>query len=219
MPNLLPDWAPWIHPAGRLIWSLLALAVAMLFVGALLRPPLERKLVAPQQAIPAIVVVLVAAVVAAKFVSSLQTVMVWLGLLAAVAIAYAAVISRDRRDPERKITWSEAMLGGTAIMALLWLVYAIIPHEWLTYANSYLNMSTDKFVKDPWWPIYNIVKLPYSALRDTVAALIYVVALGGNVVLWLKWQKRLQPRPEAAPAETGEVVRTSRFGRPLKARG
>ena len=39
MPNLLPDWLPWIHPAGRLIWSVIIFTVGIIFVFALMKPP------------------------------------------------------------------------------------------------------------------------------------------------------------------------------------
>jgi hypothetical protein len=143
---------------------------------------------------------------------------VWLTMGAVVAIALTAVVSRDPRSPDRATTWVEAMLGALAVFFIFTLVYGIVPHEWLTFANSYLNMSNDRFFKWPPWPFHDVVKLPFSAIRDTVAALIYVVALGGNVVLWMRWQDRLTPRPEPAAAEGGTVVRTSRFGRPVKAK-
>ena len=47
MPNLIPQsvldrfYFGWAHPAGRLIFALLALAIGMSFVFALIRPPLE----------------------------------------------------------------------------------------------------------------------------------------------------------------------------------
>jgi lysylphosphatidylglycerol synthetase-like protein (DUF2156 family) len=220
MPNLMPDWQDWIRPAGRLLWSLLLTGVGLAFVLALIRPPLERKIVTTRQAVLGSVVVLVVGILAARVVNGLQTVMIWLTLGALFAIAMAAVVSRTPRSPDQQATWAEAMAGATAVFALFTLAYGVVPHEWLTYANSYLNMSTDRFVKWPPWPFYDTVKLPFSAVRDAVAALIYVVVIGINIVLWVRWQQRLQPRPEPAPAtEDATVLRTSRFGRPLKARG
>jgi lysylphosphatidylglycerol synthetase-like protein (DUF2156 family) len=219
MPNLLPDWLPWIRPAGRLLWSLIATGVGLAFVAVLIRPPLERKLVTARQAIAGAVVVLVVGLIAAKVLSDFQTVVVWLAFGVVLAIALAAVASRDLRSPDQTTTWAEAMAGALAVTVLFTLVYGVIPHEWLTFANSYLNMSGDRFIKEPFWPFYDTIKLPFSAIRDTVAALIYVVAIGGNVVLWVKWQERLTPKPESAEGEgAAEVIRTSRFGRPLKAK-
>jgi hypothetical protein len=216
MPNLLPDWLPWIRPAGRLIWSLIITGVMLAFVVALIRPPLPRKIVTTRQAVAGSIVVLVLGLLAGKFASGIQTIIVWITLGIIVAIAMAAVVSRDPRPPDRVTTWAEAMVGAVVVFALMTLAYGVIPHEWLTFANAYLNMSNDRFVS---WPLERLVKLPYSALRDIVATLIYVVAIAGNLLLWAKWQTRLTPAPAAAESEAAAtVVRTSRFGRPVKSK-
>jgi hypothetical protein len=215
MPNLLPDWLPWIRPAGRLIWSLLLTGVILAFVVALIRPPLPRKLIEVRQAVAASAVVLVVGILAARFASAIQTIVVWVTLGLILAIAMAAVVSREPRSPDRKTTWAEAMVGAVVVFALMTLAYGVIPHEWLTFANAYLNLSSDQFVS---WPLERLVKLPYSAFRDIVATLIYVVAIGLNIVLWVKWQDRLTPPAAAAEGEAAQVIRTSRFGRPLKSK-
>jgi lysylphosphatidylglycerol synthetase-like protein (DUF2156 family) len=212
MPNLLPDLLPWIRPAGRLIWSVLITGAGLVFLAAVIRPPLERKIVTTRQALGAVAVVLALGVVCARFLEPVQTLVVWATVGIMVAIALAAVVSRDPRSPDRQTTWVEAMLGALGVFAFFVLVYGVIPHEWLTFANSYLNMSSDRFVTHP---LDRYVKLPYSALRDAVAALIYVIGLGANVVVWYRWQDRLAPKPEKEPTEA-TVVRTSRFGRPLR---
>jgi hypothetical protein len=222
MPNLLPESIvgfrlDWMHPAGRLIWSVLITGIGLVFVAALIRPPLERKLVTTRQAIAGAVVVFVVGIFAAKLLSSIQVLVVWAVLGALLAIAMAAVVSRDLRSPDQPTTWAEAMAGAVAVLVLFTLAYGVIPHEWLTFANSYLNMSSDRFIEWPPWPFYDVVKLPFSAIRDSVAALIYVVAIGANVVLWVRWQDRLAPAPEPTEAEEAPA-RTSRFGRPLKAK-
>ena len=48
MPNLIPDSVlgfelGWAQPAGRLIWSSLLLVIGLVFVVALIKPPLERQ--------------------------------------------------------------------------------------------------------------------------------------------------------------------------------
>ena len=54
-------------------------------------------------------------------------------------------------------------------------------------------------------------------LKDAAAAGIYVVFVGLAIYLFSKWQKR--PTAAEAGAEPEEkVVRTSRFGRPVKAK-
>jgi hypothetical protein len=101
MPNLLPDWEPWIRPAGRLIWSLLITGVGLAFVVALIRPPLPRKIIDARQAAVAIPIVLVLGLLVGKFASGIQTLVIWATLGAAVAIALAAVVTSPRRGPKR----------------------------------------------------------------------------------------------------------------------
>ncbi len=163
MPNLIPDWFPWLHPLGRMLWALLFTAIGLGIVFAMLRRP----------------------------------------------------------KPERPATWAQCMLGAVGTFALFFLCYAIIPHEWLTFSNGYLNWSTDKFVfkHNQWNKGMGLppIDFPYSALKDTVAAVIYVVFFGLNLYIFAKWQKR--PTAEEANADAGEkIVRTSRFGRPVKAK-
>jgi hypothetical protein len=161
MPNLIPDWLPWMQPAGRLIWSLIATAVGFAILFALMRRP---------------------------------------------------------KSP-RPATWAECMAGAVGAFALFFLCYAIIPHEWLTFADGYLNWSTDKFVVKHNQFATNVppIDFPYSALKDMIAAGIYLVFFGFNLFLFVKWQDR--PTAEEAAGEGAEtVVRTSRFGRPVKAK-
>jgi hypothetical protein len=161
MPNLIPDWFPWLQPLGRMLWALLATAIGLGIVFALMRRP----------------------------------------------------------KPDRPATWAECMAGAVGVFALFFLCYAIIPHEWLTFADGYLNWSTDKFVfkHNQWGTGLPPIDFPFSALKDAVAAGIYIVFFGLNLYLFSKWQKR-PTASEAADDSTEKVVRTSRFGRPVKAK-
>ncbi|HZJ27410.1 MAG TPA: hypothetical protein VFF40_10450 [Acidimicrobiia bacterium] len=161
MPNLVPDWLPWMQPAGRLIWSLIATAIGLVIVVALTRRP---------------------------------------------------------RSPE-PATWAQCMAGAVGVFAMFLVVYAIVPNEWLNFANAHLVWSSDKFVitHNQWATNLPPIDFPYSALRDSVAAGIYIVFFGLNLYLFSAWQKR--PRAEVAEGGgTEKVVRTSRFGRPVKAK-
>jgi hypothetical protein len=161
MPNLIPDLLPWMHPAGRLIWSLIFTTIGFLILFAIMRRP----------------------------------------------------------KSDRPATWAQCMLGAVAVFAMFFLCYAIVPHEWLTYANGYLVWSTDKFVvkHNQFGTNLPPIDFPYSALKDTVAALIYVFFFGINLFLWSKWQKR-PTAAEAADRGEEKLVRTSRFGRPVRAK-
>jgi hypothetical protein len=161
MPNLIPDWLPWMRPAGRLIW-----AVALLLIG----------------------------------------------------LAIVAVLMR-RPKPDRPTTWAECMAGAVGVFALMTLAYAVVPHEWITFSDKYLQWDTTVFVFRsnqkmlffPWnWP-FNFDK---HNVRDIIVVGIYGVLFGLNLYLFAMWQKRGTEKADAA----AEKPRTSRFGRPLRRR-
>src|SRR5712691_6406130 len=106
------------------------------------------------------------------------------------------------------------MAGAVAVFFLMVLGYAIIPSEWITFSDKYLQWTPDKVFVDT-YP----VKVSYQALRDFLVVGIYLMFFGLNLLLWKVWQQRLAVKPAAAAAgEEGKVVRTSRFGRPVKAK-
>ena len=159
--NVIPDWLPWMRPAGRLIWS-----VALLLIG--------------------------------------------------LGIAYWL---SKRPKPDRPATWSECMAGAVGVFALMTLAYAVIPHEYITFSDKYLQWDTTKFVFQTHQDMFGlgIVDWPFSmnkqAVRDIIVVGIYLVLFGLNLFLFAQWQKR--GKEEAA---VEEKPRTSRFGRPLRRR-
>jgi Mn2+/Fe2+ NRAMP family transporter len=161
MPNLIPDWLPWMRPAGRLILASVLLLIGLAITFFLMRRP----------------------------------------------------------KPDRPATWSECVAGGVGVFAMMALAYAVIPHEWITFSDKYLQWDTTVFVFRnsqkmlffPWnWP-FNFDK---HNIRDIIATVIYVVFFGLNLYLFVAWQKRGQEKPEGEAAKP----RTSRFGRPLRRR-
>ena len=116
-----------------------------------------------------------------------------------------------RPKPELPPTWAQSMLGATAVFALFLLVYGVVPHEWLTWADSDLRLREDRILFDT-----GAVEFSGRALRDIVASLIYIVFLGLNTVMWIMWQKRGTAKPKASPAAaTPEPAGTSAFSRPV----
>ena len=103
MPNLIPQsvldrfYFGWAHPAGRLIFALLALAIGMSFVLALIRPPLEHKILRPKQGVPLIVVLVIGCYLVGGFFPAIQILMVWTIIFGVTALALAMVVSRDPR--------------------------------------------------------------------------------------------------------------------------
>jgi hypothetical protein len=114
-----------------------------------------------------------------------------------------------RPKSDRPLTWAQAMAGAVGVYALFLLGYGAVPHEWLTWADSSLGLREDKILLKT-YPI----DVSGRAVRDIVAATIYIVFLGLNVAAWIMWQKRGQAKPKtsaASPAPAG----TSAFSRPV----
>jgi hypothetical protein len=131
-------------------------------------------------------------------------------LSAAAFVGFMWLVRRPKS--ELPATWAQSMLGAMAVFALFLLVYGVVPHEWLTWADSKLGLREDKILLDT-----KPIKFSGRALRDIVATVIYIVFLGMNTVMWIMWQKRGTAKPKkAAPATaTPEPAGTSAFSRPL----
>ncbi len=137
-------------------------------------------------------------------------------LIAGIALVFA--VGR-RRPPGTPVTWGEAFVGGTFIFALLLLGYGIVPHQWLTFADNDLLWRPDKLmlgISGDGVKLGNAASdlggtgriiVNAQAVRDIVAATIYIVLLVIQVWLWSVWQKRGRKAPE--------VELSSRFGRPV----
>jgi hypothetical protein len=125
----------------------------------------------------------------------------------------------QRRPPGTPVTWGEAMVAGVVVFGLMMLGYAIIPNQWLLWADNELGWRKDAFgIPNPFGKSFfedgitffgrGRIIVTKEAIRDLIAVVIYGVVLGMNIALWSKWQKRGQKkeRPE---------LTTSRYGRPL----
>ena len=160
MPNLLPDWLPWIRPAGRLIWGCLALVVGLMFVVALLRRPMLKRPFPDRVGYAGFFVILAVGVFAARILTDYQTWVVWVTVAALVGLGLVMVATSKGRDAEDPATWAECFAGAVGVFALFVVGFAIIPSEWLNYANGYLNWGdTTKFV---WTSHQQMLFLPFE---------------------------------------------------------
>jgi hypothetical protein len=131
-------------------------------------------------------------------------------LLCAISLGIFLWMVR-RPKPELPATWAQSMLGASAVFALFLLIYGVVPHEWLTWADSSLNLREDRILIDTW-----AIDFSGRALRDIVATVIYIVGLGINTWMWIAWQKRGTAKPKpATAAATPEPAGTSAFSRPV----
>ena len=145
----------------------------------------------------------------------------WATVLLAVSVGVIVQLCK-RPKPAEPATWAQSMLGAVVTFGLMLIAYGTIPHEWLTFGNSYLHLTESKFVVHSGqhligpihWLNFSINK---RALLDVIAAVIYIVALSGNVMLFAKWQKRPAAKVVDAPAETQDAG-TSPYGRPMTAK-
>jgi len=149
----------------------------------------------------------------------------FVALLAFIAgIAVVFIVGR-RRPPGMPLTWGEAMIGATFVFGVLLLGYGVVPNEWMKWADNGLLWRPDRiwFAVSTKWPVIftgnnaaveaaagrGRVVVSFQALRDIIAATIYIVLLVAQVWMWITFQKRGRK-----PATT-ELARTSTFGRPV----
>lgn len=144
--------------------------------------------------------------------------LIWSTLIVVVATVAIVIWSKVPKSPE-PVTWAGAMLGAIAVFGLMIVAYGVWPHEWLTYANSYLNWGKDSFL------LHQNSVLPFDitmrVVADSIATVIYGIAVTINVFLFVIWQKRPVREPEtvADEPESRSESRTSAYGRPVTTSG
>ena len=160
----------------------------------------------------------------------------WLGLTDAVQPPYfnvaftsswvisclliVAIMEYGRRRPQdAEMTWGEAVMGAAVAFFLMFWIYGVLPHLFLSFADNELSWRQDRRLIGPilpsWWADgQGLVEwaLPfqvnYRILRDILASGLYGAALVANCAMFIIWQKRDKPVP--APE-----LPQSKFGRPL----
>ncbi len=180
--------------------------------------------------VAAFVSMIVLYVIGAK-VDALTIPLVWMNVLIFIITISLMIWSLPKREQDG--TWAETILGAFAVFVMMTLLYAVIPHEWITFATSYLNFTKDvkistggEFVLKTWmhgefWAD-NTRLIPFEVnmvhLQDQTTTIIYIIGAVINVKLFVAWQNRNAPYPKKAELAEGEEAptKTSRFGRPVK---
>ena len=140
-----------------------------------------------------------------------------------ILIGVVAITMRvgNKRPVGAPLSWGEAMAAGTFSFFGMFVAYGLVPHLWLTWADSELKWRPDVLVSNyeirPGFtlaflaPVEDGGVIPMSinmqTIRDLIAVLLYVALLVGQVALWAWWQDR------GKKPSTGLV--TSDYGRPL----
>jgi hypothetical protein len=117
----------------------------------------------------------------------------------------------NRRPVDRYLTWGDAMVAASYIFFLMFWVYGVVPHQFITWADGELNWRPDRLIAGPGEFITESVPfdISYQTIRDLIVVVIYAIAIGGNLVLWAWWQKRGQ-KQDVTPE-----IESSDYGRPL----
>ncbi len=143
-----------------------------------------------------------------------------LSILVTVVLMGGILAYMKRRPVGTPVTWGEAMFGSMIVFFVMFWVYGVVPHQWLTWADNELNWRTDKLFVGPGGILRAQAQggsfpftITYVVIRDIIASGIYVVAIGGQVWMWHVWQNR------GKTAEAAEAVELSSFGRPLVREG
>ncbi len=151
----------------------------------------------------------------------------WSSVIVAAVLVGGIFWYMGRRPVGTPLTWGEAMVGAVYVFFLLFWIYGVVPHQFLTWADNELRWRPDKILLQPrtntascewvWGTSKGCIKWPlpitvsWKTLRDLIAGAIYMVELVGMGLVWVKWQNR----GKSAPAE----VEKSDFGRPLVREG
>ena len=125
------------------------------------------------------------------------------------------VIPYSKRRPKGTPTsWGEAMLASVYAFGVLFVAFAVCPHQFIDHADKNLHWNKAKILYGP----FGILKptalggsfpmtIPYEAVRDIVVVLLHVYYFALVMFLWSYWQKR-------GTKKTAEVA-MSTYGRPL----
>lgn len=136
-------------------------------------------------------------------------------LLVALAMDGAAIAYGRRRQPGRLLTWGEAMAAAIFVFTLGMLWYGVIPHQWITLADTEWKWRSDRIFFGPFDLFEPGRFLPftvtYVVLRDFITLAIYGAGLTLHVFHWVHWQNRAKPK--------AAVVPTTAYGRPLARKG
>lgn len=128
------------------------------------------------------------------------------GVLTAMAGATYAFVWK------RPMTWAVSMIGATLFVGLMFILFAIIPNEFLTLTQATLEWTPQKtFVVIPSFLVLNNeVAISYAALKDMLAAGYATTLLIAVPIFMYKWQENAKKAPSSKPAPISD------YGRPVR---
>ena len=145
-------------------------------------------------------------------------------ILVSVLMSVGVFIYAKRRPLDASLTWGEAMVASVYVFFLCFMVYGVVPHQWLILAENEWGFRADKIL----WGVGGIIRpksqggwFPFDitlrAVSDAVAAGMYIVFVAAQVMMWSSWQNRAKKAKEKL-ASAGQIDKSS-YGRPLVKQG
>jgi hypothetical protein len=113
---------------------------------------------------------------------------------------------------ERPLTWARAMLGALLFTGLMFIIFAVIPNQFLTITQATLEWTPQKvFITVPAAVVMNNeVGISYAALKDMIAGG-YVAAMVIGIPVFMYWWQGRQER-----ADVPKPTPVSNYGRPMR---
>ena len=137
-------------------------------------------------------------------------------LLIALALSGVILAYGKRRQVGQPLSWGEAMAASVFAFLVMMLWYGVIPHQWITLADTEWGWRADRIFHGPGdlFEPHRFVPftITYVVLRDFIVLAIYGAGLTLHVFHWVQWQNRGKAKPAAIPTSTG-------YGRPLVKKG
>ena len=112
----------------------------------------------------------------------------------------------------RRLTWASAMLGAVLFAGLMFIIFAVIPNQFLTLTQATLEWTPQKiFVTIPAVAVMNNdVAISYAALKDMISAGYVTAMLFLIPVIMYQWQGR------GMKADKPKPTPISNYGRPMR---
>jgi len=110
------------------------------------------------------------------------------------------------------LTWARAMLGALLFSGLMFIIFAIIPNEFLTLTQATLEWTPTKtlVVIPPFLVLGNELAISFAVLKDMISAGYATFLLIAIPVFMYKWQVK------AATKDVPKPTPISDYGRPLR---
>lgn len=114
---------------------------------------------------------------------------------------------------KRPLTWARAVFGAVLFSALMVILFAVIPNQFLTLAQSTLEWTPQKvFVTIPRVLVLNnTVQISYAALKDMISAGYVTTMLIVIAIVMYQIQERAKREVDVPPPTP-----VSDYGRPMR---